>query len=242
MNTRTLLLLSTTLLYCFALSACEDGGDDDDDTGYQLPDSPPEAYDDQAEAYSAVLTSIAVLDNDFDAEDDSLDVDSVTQPNHGSTDISGSRKRVEYTSEPGFIGSDSFNYSAIDDEGNTATATVSVEVTATPVVEILSPAEAEIVTTSPVPVSWQVDGCEVSAPGNNPGGCHLHRYVDRVLYSDANSGPEWFGRVDFEVLDLEPGLHRLELRLHRNDGSDASWDPEVTHTVDFCLQTCDDPK
>ncbi len=218
--------------------SCGDGTGDD----YELPDNPPEAQDDFAEASSGEMESIEVLDNDSDAEDDDLDVDSITQPNNGSTEISGTSKRVEYTSEDGFAGTDTFEYTAIDDNGNTATATVTVEVTAAPTLVILSPEDGETLPEGPVAVSWEVEGCEVTGPGNNPDGCHIHRYLDREGYSDDDSGTGWYGRVDFELLDLAPGPHLIWLRLHRNDGSDGAWNPEVGQEIGICIETCDDPK
>jgi len=231
-------LFAVVINVLWLLPAC--GGEGDDD--YELPNSPPEARDDSAEAFSGELTSIEVLDNDSDDEDDDLDVESVTQAVNGVVEISGTSKRVEYTSEEGFAGTDTFEYTAIDDDGNTASATVTVEVTAAPTLVILSPEAGAILPEGPVVVSWEVEGCEVTGPGNNPDGCHIHRYVDREGYSDDDSGTGWYGRIDFELLDLAPGPHLLWLRIHRNDGSDGAWNPEVGQEIQICIETCDEPE
>jgi hypothetical protein len=69
-----------------------------------------------------------VLANDSDPEGDSLSLVSVTDSPNGTTTISGGN--VVYTPDSGYVGSDSFVYTASDGNGGTDTATVSVTVSA----------------------------------------------------------------------------------------------------------------
>jgi hypothetical protein len=72
--------------------------------------------------------TVSVLANDSDPEGDTLTVMSTTQGTGGSVTHNGSS--VTYTPDAGFVGSDSFDYSIDDGFGGTASATVSVTVTA----------------------------------------------------------------------------------------------------------------
>ncbi|MEE2828030.1 MAG: Ig-like domain-containing protein [Myxococcota bacterium] len=240
MQRRSPLLRSLALASGLLLSSCAGSGDND---SYEAPDSPPEAGDDNYTVPTGTPTTLDVLENDFDAEDDNLDVDSVTAPENGTATVTASGNRVEYTSADDFVGVDSFDYVLVDPDGNTDTGTVTVEVYAPPTLEILSPTDGEVIEgDGSVLVTWEVIGCEVSGPQNNPEGCHLHRYVDRQGYSDDFSGTGWYGRVEFELLNLEEGPHELSIRLHKNDGSDGAWAPEVSQTIVFCMQTCEPPE
>jgi hypothetical protein len=72
--------------------------------------------------------TVSVLANDSDPDGDALTVSSTTQGTSGSVTHNGSS--VTYTPDAGFVGSDSFDYSIDDGYGGTASATVSVTVTA----------------------------------------------------------------------------------------------------------------
>jgi hypothetical protein len=72
--------------------------------------------------------TVSVLANDSDPEGDALVVSSTTQAANGSVTHDGSS--VTYTPDAGFVGSDSFDYSIDDGFGGTASATVSITVTA----------------------------------------------------------------------------------------------------------------
>ena len=54
----------------------------------------------------------------------------VGTPAHGTAVISGGGTTVTYTPSAGYIGSDSFSYTASDGHGGTASATVSITVIA----------------------------------------------------------------------------------------------------------------
>jgi VCBS repeat-containing protein len=90
---------------------------------------PPVAMDDSATTPEGTAVTIDVLNNDSDADGDALTVDSVTQGTHGSVINNGDD--VTYTPDSGFSGTDSFTYTASDNNGGTDTATVTVTVTKT---------------------------------------------------------------------------------------------------------------
>jgi VCBS repeat-containing protein len=90
---------------------------------------PPVAANDIATTVEDTSVTIDVLNNDFDANGDTLTVDSVTQGTDGSVINNGND--VTYTPYLGFSGTDSFTYTISDGNGGTDTATVTVIVTVT---------------------------------------------------------------------------------------------------------------
>lgn len=90
---------------------------------------PPAAVDDTATTSENTAVTIDVLNNDSDADGDTLTVDSVTQGTHGS--VINNDDDVTYTPDAGFSGTDSFTYTVSDGKGGTDTATVTVTVTKT---------------------------------------------------------------------------------------------------------------
>ncbi|UCG56449.1 MAG: tandem-95 repeat protein [Phycisphaerales bacterium] len=87
---------------------------------------PPVAVDDAAVTDEDTQVTIDVLANDSDVDGDPLTVQSITQPEHGATEIiEGS---VRYTPDPDFSGEDHFTYTIADGQGGTDTATVTVNV------------------------------------------------------------------------------------------------------------------
>ena len=87
----------------------------------------PIAQDDNAMTHEGASVTIAVLSNDRDPDGDGLTVQAVAQPSHGA--VSNERTGVAYTPDPGFSGTDTFEYTVSDGHGGTATAEVSVVVT-----------------------------------------------------------------------------------------------------------------
>lgn len=74
--------------------------------------------------------NINVLDGDTDPDNDPLTVDSATDPANGTVVINPDGT-IDYTPDPNFSGTDTFNYTVCDDSGACDTATV--EVTVAPV-------------------------------------------------------------------------------------------------------------
>ena len=90
---------------------------------------PPVAVDDVVSNEQDDAVSIAVLVNDSDPDGDSISVQSVTQPANGVAAIAPSSMRVVYRPDAGFVGSDTFQYTVVDSNLATSTATVTVSVT-----------------------------------------------------------------------------------------------------------------
>lgn len=116
-----------------------------------VPNRPPVAVDDTITTTEQISTTIEVLANDTDPDDDPLIITLTSQPVNGQAVISGST--VIYTPEVGFHSTDSFIY-IISDGSLTDTAQVMVTVeadTAPPSrLELLTPI-AEVVTTTTRP-------------------------------------------------------------------------------------------
>jgi uncharacterized repeat protein (TIGR01451 family) len=89
-------------------------------------DAAPNAVADTASTVSGVPVVISVLSNDSDAESGQMALVSATTPGHGTAVLVGGQ--IRYTPATGFTGTDTFNYTMRDTVGNTATASVTVQV------------------------------------------------------------------------------------------------------------------
>jgi len=95
------------------------------------PNRPPVAVADTATTPSGQPVTINVIANDSDPDGDPLTVQSVTAPQLGTAQISNNE--VIYTpTVAGIVGTDTFNYTINDGRGGTATASVTVTITAPP--------------------------------------------------------------------------------------------------------------
>jgi hypothetical protein len=90
-----------------------------------VANSPPVAVDDALTTKLGTQETAFVLDNDTDADDDTLTVTGNTDPPHG-TATCGSSGSCSYTPDAGYLGSDSFDYTVSD---GTAADTGAVDVT-----------------------------------------------------------------------------------------------------------------
>ncbi|MEO6689542.1 MAG: Ig-like domain-containing protein [Dokdonella sp.] len=88
----------------------------------------PLPHDDNASAANGQALTLDVLANDSDPDGDPLVLSAVTAPAHGTASISGAR--IVYTPSSGFAGADSFRYTVSDGRGGTATAMVTIAVSA----------------------------------------------------------------------------------------------------------------
>ena len=95
---------------------------------YTPPNTTPTAVDDAITTAAGTAVDIDVLANDTDLEKDTLRVVSVTTPSNGRAVINSGTTIVTYIPNPGFHGTDSFNYT-LSDGFNTVTGTVTVTVT-----------------------------------------------------------------------------------------------------------------
>ncbi|MEM8973609.1 MAG: Ig-like domain-containing protein [Pseudomonadota bacterium] len=99
----------------------------------------PVANNDAATTSQDTAVVINVLANDTDADLDGLTVTVVTDGDNGTVVSNGGS--VTYTPNAGFVGDDSFTYTASDGEGGTNTATVNVTVNSFPTPVYDAPAE-----------------------------------------------------------------------------------------------------
>ena len=86
----------------------------------------PKAYNDVATTIETSALNILVLANDTDVDNDTLTVSSVSTASHGTVAITTTG--VSYTAGLGYLGTDTFQYTANDGNGGTSTATVTVTI------------------------------------------------------------------------------------------------------------------
>ena len=94
-----------------------------------VSDDPPTAVDDSVTARSGSTVIIPVTGNDYDPDGDAIAVSAVgtlKKAGNGTTDVL-SATSVAYVPNPGFSGTDSFDYTIVDENGGTDTATVNVQ-------------------------------------------------------------------------------------------------------------------
>ncbi len=89
----------------------------------------PLAVNDTATTTQGVAVVISVLTNDYDADGDTLTIQSFTQGASGSVSNNGNGT-LTYAPNNGFSGADSFSYTITDGQGGTNSASVSVSVAA----------------------------------------------------------------------------------------------------------------
>lgn len=89
----------------------------------------PIAVDDSVTARAGTTITIPVTGNDYDYDGDAIALVSVGdkhKASHGTADVLNSTS-VSYKPEPGFSGSDNFDYTIVDEHGNKVSANVSVQ-------------------------------------------------------------------------------------------------------------------
>ncbi|OQX12316.1 MAG: hypothetical protein BWK80_43840 [Desulfobacteraceae bacterium IS3] len=103
------------------------GGTDTATVTIIVDDHSPAAVSESAVTKPKQPVIIDVLANDSDPDGDPLSISHITDPEHGSV-IVNKDGTVTYTPDKGFLGTDTFTYKVKDPDGNTAEATVRVEV------------------------------------------------------------------------------------------------------------------
>ena len=160
---------------------------------------PPTAAADTATTDENTPVTIAVLSNDSDPDGDTLSIASVGSPAHGTTAISGSS--VVYTPLQDYYGSDSFTYRINDDQGESATGSVTVTI-------VNVPGENE----SLVTLAWEYDGVLT-----DPAGFRVYLDGEPVPYCETDD-PE--AREITCLIELEEG--RRVFAITAWEGSDES--------------------
>ncbi len=92
-------------------------------------DDKPAAVDDAAQVLERAATGVAVLANDTGIGDGIKSVSVTGAPAHGKTQV-GTDQTIAYTPNADYAGDDSFEYKVTDNDGDTSTARVRVQVVA----------------------------------------------------------------------------------------------------------------
>ena len=159
----------------------------------------PTAAADTANTDENTPVTIAVLSNDSDPDGDTLTITSVGSPAHGTTAISGSS--VVYTPLQDYYGSDSFTYQINDNQGESATGSVTVTI-------VNVPGENE----SLVTLAWEYNGALT-----DPAGFRVYLDGEPVPYCETDD-PE--AREITCLIELEEG--RRVFAVTAWEGSDES--------------------
>jgi hypothetical protein len=164
---------------------------------------PPVAVNDDATTAEDTPVDVAVRGNDSDPDGDPLTVTAVTAAGHGTATIINGGAAVRYTPAANYNGSDAFNYTISDGRGGNASASVAVNISATPdaPIAVNDAAETEVPDPVNIPVlanDSEPDGqpltvVSVTQPAN--GTAQVAPDGQAVTYQpDATfaGGAEWF--------------------------------------------------
>jgi ELWxxDGT repeat protein len=100
---------------------------------FAVPNLAPQVGNDTATSTNSQAVTVSVLANDADSDGrmDPASVKVTTAPQHGTTAVAANGQ-ITYTPAAAFAGTDTFSYSAADDQGSAATGTVTVTVSTPP--------------------------------------------------------------------------------------------------------------
>ena len=162
------------------------------------PDAPV-AADDVASAQIGTPVVIPVLNNDTDADGDTLQVTAVTQGSNGTTAINPDGT-VTYTPGAGFQGSDSFTYTIDDGNGGTDTATVTIEtLNAAPRIATGVSAFERVIVDTTMPLTHVAAAADFDGDGD----------IDLASTSEQDDTVAWFendGNLNFTKRVVDPAL------------------------------------
>ena len=186
-----------------------------------VPNAPPVLTDDEATAaVGGEPIPLKVLYNDADPDGHMLRVTEVTTPTWGQVEIVYGGTQLRYTPPAeGAFGADSFQYTASDDHGGLATATVTVALQVAPTLQLTSPQPGAVLDGPMLTVTFEATGCQFTTPSKNSAGCHAHKFLDAAKWFDANG--QGFGHYVNSAISigpLAPGEHTFTLLLIKNDG------------------------
>ena len=212
----------------------------------------PSPWPDTATTDEDEPVTVDVLANDGDVDGDALQIDSVSQPEHGTARIAGGGE-IEYEPEADWHGTDRFAYTVVD--GNGGTAEGEVEVRVEPVndapvamADTAATKEDEPVTVDVLANDTDVDGDvlhveSVSQPAHGTAGIGAG---GGVVYAP---NPDWHGtdRFSYTAADGNGGtaVAEVEVRVESvNDAPVAMADTALTNedepvTVDVLANDTD---
>jgi hypothetical protein len=183
---------------------------------------PPVAVDDSATTPQDTPVTINVLSNDSDPDaGNTLTVNSVTQGHNGTVTNNGND--VTYTPNPGFAGTDSFDYTISDGNGGTDTATVTVtvtvnETTATIRITVDQGPTAPIYVQDTTTGEMVVDGNEVASATIEVAGGHSYCvWVGGDVTRYVNSCPSsWSGKDTKAACGIAEAGHNYPVHFTQN--------------------------
>ena len=190
---------------------------------------PPVAQNDGASAVSGTTININVLSNDSDLDGDVITITGVSPvgpPGSGSATVNGGS--ISYTAPTGFSGLGSFSYSISDGNGGTASATVSLTVTA-PVV-INQPPTANFDTCGAALGAVSVT-CNLLGNDPDPEGDPLQITAVSASSSDPTGilGTTWGGNsVSLLLNPLVPQVITINYTISDGRGNTANGTAQVT--------------
>ncbi len=129
------------------------------------------AADDSAQVLERAATGVAVLANDTGLGDGVKSVSVSGAPAHGKTQV-GNDNKIAYTANADYVGADSFEYKVTDNDGDSSTARVRIEVIA---VDDIPVANDDNVST---PAGKTLSGIDVQANDVSPDGTRATWPVD----------------------------------------------------------------
>jgi len=192
--------------------------------------NPPLATDDEVDASGSGSMLITVLYNDGDYDGDKLTIVSADKPKQGTLEIVYGQTVLKYTpTNPGFVGTDVFDYTVSDGKGGKDTATIRVLYKTVPKIKILKPSNGATAAGGSVTLEWTASGCKLSSPNANKSGCHVHLYIDNKYVKGL------YNTAPVPITKLDKGKHALALRVHVNAGGDAPWKPEVWDAINVTV-------
>ncbi|MCW1923903.1 tandem-95 repeat protein [Luteolibacter arcticus] len=156
-------------------------------------------------------TLLSVLDNDTDFDSTFLEIESVTQGEHGVVTIE--EHQIRYTPETNWFGMDEFTYTLTDTRGGTAVATVTVTVAPDNDDPVFGPlAEDSAAEDSAFSGSVAGDASDIDSPG--------------VLTFSKVSGPAWLsvasdGTLSGIPLNGDVGANHFVLRVRDTTTGEA---------------------
>ncbi len=195
---------SETTSDSFTYEVCDDGSPSECATAMvnitvTPVNDPPVANDDSAETDEDTPVTINVLGNDTDVDEDTLSVDSVTQPSNGT--VTNNTTDVSYAPAADYCGDDSFTYTASDGNDGTDTATVSVSVECVNDAPVAEDDSAETDEDSPVTVAVLAndsdsddDPLTVTEVSDPPNGTATINLDDTITYEP---DPDFCGQDTF---------------------------------------------
>ena len=179
-------------------------------TGITRADAPPTCNDVAATANEVTAITIQLQCTDVDG--DALSDSTVTTPADGTPGVSGSEGTVSSTPEPGYVGSDSFEYDASSISGLSNSQTVTINVVVPPSISLTTPADTDYPETN---VPDAALAC-TAATGTSISSCAATADGSTII-------------TDGAALPTTPGTHTVVVNAADADGGTASG--PATYTV-----------